>query len=165
MSMESRRAEKLDAIRSVSLEDIVMGRHTRWRRFLMKAKHAILAVSLLGLTAAAGSAAYYLASGPDDPSQLAAAPAKATSPAEPTPRTEPTPQLAALAAQPADDASAETDLARVPKPRPAEAPIVTGSIKRNELVIYGRVQRRQPAFDPCRMFNELAFALRIPRRC
>jgi hypothetical protein len=63
MSRQSRQTERLDAIRSVSLEDIVMGRHTRWRRFLRRAKPVLLGISLLGLTAAVGSAFYYGANG------------------------------------------------------------------------------------------------------
>ncbi|MGH6922415.1 MAG: hypothetical protein ACRED5_01480, partial [Propylenella sp.] len=63
MSRQSRQANRLDAIRSVSLEDIVMGRHTRWRRFLRRAKPVLLGVSILGLTAAMGSAFYYGANG------------------------------------------------------------------------------------------------------
>ena len=166
MSRESRRVERLDAIRSVSLEDIVMGRHTRWRRFLKQARRVVLAASLLGLTAAFGSAAYYLASGPDGPSELAAAPADTTpTPAHESTQPEPATRLAAFASKPTNDVQAETEVARVPKPRPDEGPIVTGSIKRDELVIYGRVERRPPAFHPCRMFNDLAFALRIPPRC
>lgn len=144
MSKESRQAERLDAIRSVSLEDIVKGRHTRWRRFLKKAKPAIVAVSLLGLTAAAGSAVYTVLGGPDDrfPAEIA--------------RTDPQPALlstgslpahetttaAIETAEPAAPETGEPMVARLPTPRPDE-PVVTGSIH--------RPVRMVPAYAPQRV--------------
>ncbi len=201
MSMESRRARRLDAIRSVSIEDIVNGRHTRWHRFLKKAKRWVLAFSLVAFTAAAGSAAYVLTNGSGDSSgdtvQLAAQqaaapvtartprtrPATATEPAAPSetvdlaspPASQTQLALKALLAnpdEPIDIAMADAELARTPKPRPDEAPIITGSIKRadhveqhEKLIVIGRVEQRPIVLRPCRMFNHVAATLRIPRRC
>lgn len=152
MSRQSREAERLDAIRSVSLEDIVKGRHTRWRRFLRRAKTVLIVVGLFGLAAAMGSAVYYVSNGPDDGAILVSQPpapastgslpqpaAAAEEPALPpsvrtlaqpfaNPFAQPLARDAAAAA-PAD--SGWTELARVPRPRPRpgpDAPVVTGSI-------------------------------------
>lgn len=188
MSLQSRRAERLDAIRSVSLEEIVNGRQRRWRMLLNRAKHAVLAASALALSLAAGSAAYFLASSPTEPVLLAAAPRAAqaapaatdapvttgsisatrdeATPRPPQQRPEPVPLLASLAAEPKDAGPADVALARTPRPRPADEPvIVTGSVTGEELVVYGRVERRPPAFRPCRMLNQVAATLGIPRRC
>ncbi len=209
MSMESRRARRLDAIRSVSIEDIVNGRHTRWHRFLKKARRWVLAFSLVAFTAAAGSAAYVLTSGSGDNVQLtafkqdaasertaaeveiAAAPRAPKSRPEPPkvpaapsetvdlavapPASETQLALKTLLANPSEPieiAMADAEVARTPKPRPDEPPIITGSIKRadrverhEKLIVIGRVEQRPIVLRPCRMFNHVAATLRIPRRC
>jgi hypothetical protein len=63
MARQSREEKRLDAIRSVSIEDIVYGRHTRWRRFLRHAKKAASVVSALAAAMAVGSAVYFVLSG------------------------------------------------------------------------------------------------------
>jgi hypothetical protein len=146
MSRQSREAERLDAIRSVSLEDIVKGRHTRWRRFLRRAKAALVVVGLAGLAVATGSAVYYVSSGPDDGTILASQhPAPVTTgslsqqateePALPPsvktlaqPFAHPLARPLAPGAATAMPAhSTWSELARMPKPRPDE-PVFTGSI-------------------------------------
>jgi hypothetical protein len=66
MARQSREDRRLDAIRSVSIEDIVYGRHTRWRRFLRRAKKATSVVSALAAATAVGSAVYFVLSRPGE---------------------------------------------------------------------------------------------------
>jgi hypothetical protein len=70
MARQSREGKRLDAIRSVSLADVVHGRHTRWRRLLRRAKNTLTVVTWLGAAAAAGSVVYFVGSGPGDEAPL-----------------------------------------------------------------------------------------------
>jgi hypothetical protein len=192
MSRQSREAERLDRIRSVSLEDIVNGRHTRWRRFLKRAKTGLIVVGLFGLAAALGSAAYYLSSGPNDGTLLAAQPVEPAAPLttgsisarSPEPVT--TSSLSQPASQPEnqpaglalllDEAAFErgdprsSELTRVPRPRP-EATVTVGSVPPPAPV---RALRAAPPpqqtavvrrAGPCRTLQTLTARLPIQLRC
>ncbi len=190
MSRESREAERLDRIRSVSLEDIVNGRHTRWRRFLKRAKTGLVIVSLIGLTAAMGSAAYYLSQGPNDGTILAAQPVE---PAEPLttgsipPRT-PDPVVTAALQQPAsqppsppaglslllDEAAFERgdpgslELTRVPRPRPDEPVAVAGPAPPTRALPAAPPPQPTAAVrraGPCRTLQTLTARLPIQVHC
>lgn len=181
MSRQSREAERLDAIRSVSLEDIVMERHTRWRRFLRKAKSGLTVVSLVGLTAAAGAAAYFVWSGPGEYMkgqrvELAAEPAApvhtGSLPETATAVPLPTQSRSVSETQPsATGESGDTPqperVARLPNPRPDS----TGSeaaagrpAHAQPQPRYHYVERRR--FRPCRALQRLTAYIPLPQvRC
>lgn len=180
MSRQSRQAERLDAIRSVSLEDIVYGRHTRWRRFLKTAGPVLIGVSLFALTAATGSAVYHMLSGParfpGEGVELASEPpAPPTIGSPPASAATPEVQAAALAAlesvapaalEPRAPQTAESvDVVRLPTPRPDE-PIVTGSIAHPVRAAPHTPPSRtieKHHFRPCRTLQRLAARLPLPR--
>lgn len=188
MSRQSRQAHKLDAIRSVSLEDIVHGRHTRWRKFVRKARRALIAVSLIGLTAATGGAVYQVLNGAEAGFPSGSLPGKSiefatASPARVTTGSPPAAsatsrsvkaEAAALAAlepispsaleSPAPVATEPVDVARLPAPRPAE-PTTTGSIAppvraAPQAAPPRAVEERR--FRPCRALQRLTARLPLP---
>ena len=122
MDRPSRDVRKLDHIRSVSLEDIVNGRHTRWRRFLRLTRRSLPVFSVIALTAASGFAAYHINSGPGDggPLVVSAPPVEIEAPVH----------TGALPAEPTvttTDMTTGNQIARLPRARPDD-PIITGSI-------------------------------------
>ena len=181
MSKQSREERKLTAIRSISLEDVVMERHKWWRRLLRQRKLVVGVVSLLGLTAAAGSAAYQIWSG-DEPGPLVVCAVEpvhtgslpGTPSAAPKPRPEaavPATAATETAASEAPVAPAPVEMARVPRPRPDE-PMVTGSIAPAGTVSQGPryaspPQRRQVAraSEPCRTLQALTVRLPVTVFC
>ncbi len=189
MSNPPREERRLVAIRSVSLEDIVLERHTWWRRLMRQKRLLIGVVSLLGLTAAAGSAAYHVLSGSGTPGENGPLVVGAVAPAHtgslpPSPGTLPkprpnvaAPEIAAPAAPDAPEAVAAPEpvrMARVPRPRPDE-PIVTGSIAPSRdasphprgprYAAHPRQRQVARAQDPCRRLQAMTAHLPVTVYC
>ena len=163
MDRPSRDVRKLDRIRSVSLEDIVNGRHTRWRRFLRLTRKSLPVISLIALTATAGFAGYHIWSGPEDggPLIVSAPPAAADAPVH-------------TGALPAEEAApAANEIARLPRARPDD-PVITGSITPPSAapappapptIVVTAPPRRSAEPPPCRALRELTAAIGLQIHC
>ena len=169
MERPSREIRKLDRIRSVSLEDIVNGRHTRWRRFLRLTRTSLPVISLIALTTTGGFAAYHIWSGPDDggPLIVSAPPAEIDAPVH----------TGALPAE--DPAPAANEIARLPRARPDD-PVIAGSIAPAEIpppsaaqpansapptVVVTTPPRRNAEPPPCRALREFSAAIGLQIHC
>ncbi len=132
-------SDRTDAVRSVSLDELLAGR-TPWWRDLLKAKVTIPAVSMLALSVAAGSAVYALKSGPQENAVL-----KLEEPAPVYTGSLPTAAETAASVEVKPVVLPEPDptaAARLPRPRPVVSAPRPGPDQR-----YAYADAREP--DPC----------------
>lgn len=190
MTRQTREERRLDAIRSVSIEDIVYGRHTRWRRFVRRARQSATAVTALAAATALGAAVYFVAPGPGETMLVAPAPAVALSaPDAHAPLDVPPLQaIAGLDAAPAPSVSAgptpilpatpfAAEVVEISAPAAAPAPPASEPVdlarlptpRPDEPIVTGSIARaddsgiEQRRFRPCRTLQRWTSHLPFPR--
>ena len=148
-------SERRGSIKSLTLQDLVSMRPPFFGRLREIAKTGLMIWGAVSLSAAAGYAALHLQGGPEDPVLRSDRPAIERSGPVVVSIAAPTKSETVAPAEPT-----ETELARLPRPRPDE-PFITGSLAFQSGDPATRRYAQNRYTDPCDAWNSLGLPFRL----